>query len=949
MTLGPVSTALHADLATMVRRKGVLVWLDLDGHYTAFVDALAQRPPDDSSHTILGLRGSYLELLLALEPHTHTIDPPRLVVHAPGLNEQSIATTPLFELYAAGTRYRKALPTLVEEAAAGRVPPDAIASFLASGDLTLEAADAWLTAQLDDTGSTDAQALRVMTPRAVLDDLLRGTTRITDRQALWDQFTVWTGIPEAWRAFVGGDDLPAPDDLATAVISWVLSVEYVDDLRRPPIDPKLAGIPALPRALIDTCGELAAWLRDTHPDAYERTADDTETWLEEEAREAHPEDLRRIDTFRFEEEKLLVAALDLLDTDDFEQVLAWRAGRSASFWLRRDPRRATEWQIVEELAVLGRALHQAGGELGADSLPEAIDRYVAVGAAVDRAHRVIEQRLVQPLGNLPHLQKVKTRTHVLRESWRAWANAWGRQFNQLCHSRGFLPSEGLLQRSLFEQVVRPMTQEPGVTAYFVVDALRYEMALPLLEAMQGTPATTVALGARLCELPSVTEVGMNVLAPVSPDGRLVPAIRGSKIKGFSAGEFRVHDPATRQKAMHHRVGGETCPWLKLAEVLERDTTTLKLTIARARLIVVHSEQIDQAGEKGLGPSVFEAVLQRLRAAWSRLREAGVRRFVITSDHGFLLLDPAENLVDATAYGRKSDPQRRHVLTPVAADHPGMSRAPLTELGYDLGDAQGGHDQLVFPDNVGPFDTGKHRRTFVHGGNSLQERVIPVLTVAHRTAVGSDSLRYAVHAETLPTEAGVHRLEIRVDVLAQGALAFGGRKEIELGLRAVDAPEVHVDLRDVRGARRTGASIHVAPDTRVELSFALSGPVDRRVQVQVLHVAALAEVEPALLSQRFDVLGRGGPREEPDQAPAPTADDSDAWLADLPEGGIRELFRHLATHGTVTESEATQILGSARKVRRLSSRFDDYAAMAPFPCRIDVVDGVKRYVRDGGTR
>ena len=90
--------------------------------------------------------------------------------------------------------------------------------------------------------------------------------------------------------------------------------------------------------------------------------------------------------------------------------------------------------------------------------------------------------------------------------------------------------------------------------------------------------------------------------------------------------------------MHGRVGGTTCPLLTLEDVVSRDVASLKQSIARARLVIVHSDEIDRAGEEGVGPAVFDQVLQKLRAAWKLLRDVGVRRFVFTADHGFLLID-----------------------------------------------------------------------------------------------------------------------------------------------------------------------------------------------------------------------------------------------------------------------------------------------------------------------
>jgi hypothetical protein len=47
----------------------------------------------------------------------------------------------------------------------------------------------------------------------------------------------------------------------------------------------------------------------------------------------------------------------------------------------------------------------------------------------------------------------------------------------------------------------------------------------------------------------------------------------------------------------------------------------------------------------------------------------------------------------------------------------------------------------------------------------------------------------------------------------------------------------------------------------------------------------------------------------------------SWLDQLPEGGVREVFAHLAAHGTVTEDEAARMLGGRRGLRRFALEFD----------------------------
>jgi hypothetical protein len=783
---GPVSASLTAELRELARQRGIVVWLDKEGSYTAFADALVAEGAA-APVPMRTFRGSYLETMLALEDLQDGVAMTPLVVHVPGHTEESIAETPLFELYRAGSRHRRSLATLVREAAHGRATPTAIDAFLAQPGLTLDGADAWLARQSDAAVAADGPDLSLHSAEALYDDVAgRGQlAQQLDRpevvRAVWRRAEVLLGLADGDRRKLleeTDDELPGrasstaevADDVATALARWALAVEFVHDLKRAPTDAWLLPLQHLPKAVVATC-----------------------------------------------------------------------------------------------------------------------------------------QKLLQ-------------------------------------------------QRTLFEDVVRPMTQETGPTAYFVVDAMRFEMGVELFRELEGTAATTVLLKARLSELPSVTEVGMNVLAPVAHNGRLQPKFDATlKIAGFQAGEFRVTGPETRKRAMHDRVGGSTCPWLTLAEVQSRDSASLKLAVARASLVVVHSEEIDKAGEKGVGPTVFDTVMRQLRAAWRLLRDAGVKRFVFTSDHGFLLLD--DNALAAQPHGRKIDPKRRHVFSSVAADHTGEVRVALSDLGYD---GVSGH--LMFPETTAPFDKGDRSMSFVHGGNSLQERVIPVLTVVHRAAAGGTTLEYRVSATQLDDVAGMYCVEVKVAVSAQHALDFGSPKELDLALRALDADDVQVELCQARGkARITGGAVRASVGERFELFFRLTGPNSTRVRLELHHPGAVAEVATCVLPDRFSVVGTRPPTKRPPPPETPSGETrleasvsaarpqkvqlSPGWLDDF-EGGVRQVFEHLLAHGTVTEQEAASMLGGPRQFRRFARDFDDLAKKAPFVVRIAEVAGVKRYVREG---
>ena len=140
---GLIAAALEREVRRKVQERGVVVWLDRDGHYTDFVDALIRRHQDgEMAEPVVGFRGSFLELLLALEPHAGGLDSGQLLIHLPGFNKETVRATPLLELYELGFPYLRSLETLVREVARGCAASEEVERFLAAPGLNLAGADA---------------------------------------------------------------------------------------------------------------------------------------------------------------------------------------------------------------------------------------------------------------------------------------------------------------------------------------------------------------------------------------------------------------------------------------------------------------------------------------------------------------------------------------------------------------------------------------------------------------------------------------------------------------------------------------------------------------------------------------------------------------------------------------------------------------------------------------
>ncbi len=941
LTHMPVSAKLGELLEADIARRQIVVLLDGKGHYTDFVDAL--REAGGWVAPVLAQRGSYLELMVELEHHAGGVDPSPVLIHLPG--DTDVVNTPMLEIAKAGKTLRKALDTLVREAAIGKVTPEQVEAFLAEqGEgLTLAAADAWMSAKVAAASgeltaklqamSLTALATALLDPRSPLASSLSGKA---DFVPIWHHLASHLGLPERWAYPVARGQVAEVTQVGEAMASWALCVEYVHDLRREPRAKVLQGIAgSLARPLREACLAVARWLRGTAEGLYEPLALDIEAFLPDEAG-GHARELGKVDTFRFEEQQLCVGALDALAAGEWDDAAEWARDRleGESFWANRDTGRKNAWKLIAAAAALGQAVARSKLEFRtASSLAEATSNYVELGAKVDRRHRELAQLESSLLfQGVPYADRLRRVIERVRRVYVTWLDQRAREWSALCEREGALPGADLQQRNVFEDVVRPLV-EADKTVLFLVDALRFEMATELVELI----GANARLRARLAELPSVTEIGMNALAPIAQAGKLRPLLSGKparRFAGFAAANFQVKSPASRKKAMAKRAGGTACPDLAIEDLLRMSVADLRRSLAQAKLGLVISTQIDSVGTKGGGPSVFSQELLRIRAAWQLLREAGVNNFVITSDHGFLLREKDDPTL---AHGQGHDALARYALYGAGVSNTQQYSVALRSLNYEDAD-----EYLLLSRGVEVYEIAGDE-TFVHGGNSPQERIIPVLTLEHKGPAGGSDRHYELRQNATGTVDGMHFIEATL-VRAEGTMGldFAEPSSVDFDVRVVEDDRVQAFAQAGPDAQMRGGAVHVRVGRRFRLLFRLVGPREARVQVELFHPSGTQTITPLRVDRRFDVTEVKS-SEAPSATPAAEPDRS-AWLRGYEDEKVRRVFAHIEEFGAINETEATTMLGSRRAFRRLSGNFEELAELAPFAITIEYVDGVKRYVK-----
>jgi hypothetical protein len=223
---------------------------------------------------------------------------------------------------------------------------------------------------------------------------------------------------------------------------------------------------------------------------------------------------------------------------------------------------------------------------------------------------------------------------------------------------------------------------------------------------------------------------------------------------------------------------------------------------------------------------MDAVIGHVVQAVKNLAKAGIERFVITADHGhqFALRKEDDMKTDCPG-GDTVALHRRCWIGRGGATPPGCVRASGPQLGYDT------DLDFVFPVGLGVFKAGGGL-SYHHGGLSLQETVVPV--ISFRMPTGEAKAVSTESASLLELPDAVTNRLFPVRFLVQSLLA-----EEPLTLRLVLLRD---DVEVGAAGMATGADfdsatgvIRVAPNTEVSVVMMLTNDEVKAVKVVLQDV------------------------------------------------------------------------------------------------------------------
>lgn len=804
--MNPLHEHIEAHLAKRISaERPVAVWYDPRREFEAFVNELvngdsanpARATLNETDVSVIRFEGSYLAVRAVAEPLIGSDSPGPLLVYVSG-RERDRKESLLMELEKIGETWEPKLGNFARSVLSQKYSTGIVDDILNTNNMSY--ADlAALAAQEQGGGSV----LRTIYEDQATNEGLLASWLASDAR---DDDIEKKGAKNELLKLIGtrlGLDLAAGDVKKSRrlVLRYVLANEFIHDYQGEPP----ATVSAVPRAPSAKHGEfvraVARALRRLHARVYPALADSVEQELGLKASSIDPQKLGSIDTFRFEERVLLALCDDLTASGHHAEAARILSERESSFWVNEQSRRRIQWEAARRVASVAIECANVRKHLETITSTSAawIDAYTNEGGfhRVDSAYRRMET-FVASMDEEPDAARS---LGVIREEYDSLLSEMARRFSIVLRDSQWQVGGFLRQTSIYHNVVR---EQNGPTVYFFVDAFRFEMGVELHERLK--ELGEALLVPAIASMPTITPIGMASLLP-GAEREFDVAAEKNKLGAKVDGTF-VGDVVSRRKYVASRLP-ESIDFT-LGEVIEGSTNALKKRVANAPLVVVRSTEIDAAGEGGFAPGArqaMETVLSNLARAVRRLAAAGIGNFVISADHGHLFaVDKDDSMKIDSPGGDQIELHRRCWIGRGGKTPSGCVRLASADLGYR------GELEFVFPLGGGVFKSGGDL-AFHHGGVSLQELVIPVITLKWRgvqtvSAATSSIVLSAVPesiANRMPTveiaqvQMSISPIEVKPvlmsghRIVGKAEVVLGGTLDREKGIVSIGKEKVTVGL------------------------------------------------------------------------------------------------------------------------------------------------------------
>jgi uncharacterized protein (TIGR02687 family) len=481
------------------------------------------------------------------------------------------------------------------------------------------------------------------------------------------------------------------------------------------------------------------------------------------------------------------------------EVQGWIRQRRQSHWYG-------EYRDLYEAIGYAAAFQQALAQhnFGMTSLAEGVQRYASTWFAIDQLYRKFifhmrrsrQATLMQPLFEQVENHYVNNYLLRLNDSWQKHVDAvtaWG--------------AEGVMsQRNFYSEQVGKFRRRDQRICVIISDALRFEVAEELLTRIRTVDRYEATIEPMLGCLPSYTQLGMashlpNTALEIADNDTSWVLVDGQSSAGLE----------NRKKILATGRAEDRTIAVKSEDFMNLNKEDARALLSGHDVLYIYHNKIDAIGDKpATEDEVFSAVedtIEEIIRLVKKLTAANASNITVTADHGFIYqhrpIEESDYSTAAVLGDRILYRDRRFILGHGLQPQHGLRHFTSAEAGLQ------GSVEILIPKSINRLRLQGSGSRFVHGGATLQEVVVPVVTISKKrqsdisqvevSIVGanrqitSSQLGVLLYQET-PVSEKVQPRRLRIGLYSEGGQLISDSHTHDFDLRADAAREREVPLR-----------------------------------------------------------------------------------------------------------------------------------------------------------
>lgn len=425
------------------------------------------------------------------------------------------------------------------------------------------------------------------------------------------------------------------------------------------------------------------------------------------------------DAFRLFDELIINHSIDLLLSNKVKlPYIDKLASRKITHFynMYEDSYQMIMWadKIVSEIPYLDELVEP-------ETVEDMISEYVNHWSMIDKYYRKFiyyYDRIKDKTGDMEDLMEFVDNiyTNSFLEKINLW---WSNKLNELDTLKDINIDK---QYNFYKNTIRPNIRQHK-TAVIISDALRFNIAQELKEEMDKNPKRKINIEPLMGVIPTYTALGMASLLPhktlnYTEEGDV--QVDGLNTQGTSNRGKILNNYNNNSAAFNYN---------DLNSLKSKD---LKEALKGVELVYIYHNKIDATGDKDISENeVFNAAentINEIRDLITTLtNSANFTNFIVTADHGFIYKRSKVTESDKIELNNPDCiiKNKRFLLTQESLNLSSTYTYSLNYIGMD-------DYYVTVPVGVDIFKVSGSGVNYVHGGASMQESIIPLVTIKSRS-------------------------------------------------------------------------------------------------------------------------------------------------------------------------------------------------------------------------